>query len=302
MNTSLMLSSFRKEVWEFQKTLYWLPALVAALVIAAPLIQLVLLEDYQFNRIFETLSQMQQIDNPQRFHIVTFGITGGVFAAFMLIAALVQFYYFSSCLYDERRDLSVYFWRSLPVSDATTITTKLLTGALLIPAIFMLGGTLVILVMTLLAFIGCVILTLAFDISVWQFWGSANLIGNLATYWLAVLPYALWLLPVYAWLMLTSMLAKKAPFLWAFVPVALLLYIEYFIVQYFHLDSGVIATSLMDYLAITPDLLPTESDIDDSPRQALLTTLFAKVHLGGLLLSGLFIYATYWLRVNKSQS
>lgn len=302
MNTQVLVSSFKKEIWEFNKTLFWVPLIIAVLMVLAPMVPLILLEDYQIDRIFAGLEEAQQHASLGSLDKLTLIMMTGLFSPFIMIALLVQLYYFTACLFDERRDLSAYFWRSLPVSDATTIGVKLITGALLIPAIFMLGATLALLTYVVLAFIGCVVLSLGYDISLWQFWGDTSLVSSLLTQWSSLIPYALWMFPVFAWLMLASMFAKKAPFLWAVLPLVALLLVEAFITEYFQLGLGFMAETLMNYFTFTKDMMPTDLVQNETIVPVLTMALFAKVEWLGLLFGGVLMYATYWLRVNRSQA
>jgi ABC-2 type transport system permease protein len=302
MNTPLIISSFKKEIWEFNKTLFWVPLIIAIMIIVAPIIKLMLLESYQTDRIFDGLQQLQYIDHPEHLGKAILGLITGLFAPFILVALLIQLYYFTTCLFDERRDLSIYFWRSLPVSDALTVAVKLITGALVIPAIFMLGATLAVVIYILIALLACMVLSVGYDISLWQLWGSTDLISNLASMWFNILPYALWMFPLYAWLMLASMFAKKAPFLWAVLPVIVILLIEAFVVQYFHLHNGFFGDMLINYFTFATDMLPHEFAHSESPKQILASVLFAKIDLGGTILGCALIYLTYWLRANRSQA
>jgi len=301
MNRQFFISSFKKEIWEFNKILFWVPLIVAIMMIVAPVIQLILLKDYQVANLFQFLEQVQQVEDLEHFDKVVLGAITGLFVPFIMVAFLVQCYYFITCLFDERRDLSVYFWRSLPVSDASTVGVKLATGALVIPGIFMLGATLAAVAYLLFALVACIVLSVGYDISLWHLWGNAELFSNLVSVWLSLLPYALWLFPLYAWLMLVSMFAKKAPFLWAVIPLVAVLLIEAFVVEYFHLRGGFFREVLFDYFTFTDHLMPHGVAHSESSKQVLATTLFTKVEFGGTLLGGTLIYLTYWLRTNKSQ-
>ena len=223
MNRSQIIFSLRKEIWEFRKTLFWVPLIIASLIIAAPFINLLLLDESPFTKLTENLAQFEELPNVQGFGRFFLASIMGMFVPFIMVSLLIQLYYFTTCLFDERRDLSIYFWRSLPVSDALSLTTKLVTGALVVPAIFMMAATLVVVVYLLFALIFCIVMSVGYDVSIWGLWGSANIFSNIASVWLNLLPYAVWMFPVFAWLMVASMFANKAPVVWARLPVVALL-------------------------------------------------------------------------------
>src|SRR3954464_10577776 len=52
-----------------------------------------------------------------------------------LLMAVVAFFYLCDCLYSERKDRSILFWKSLPVSDTMTVLSKLLVALICIPAV-----------------------------------------------------------------------------------------------------------------------------------------------------------------------
>lgn len=301
MNRSQIITSFRKEMWEFKKTLYWVPLIIAIFIIMAPLAKLMLMEDYQSARLFDNITNVDNLANIEGFTRFFLATIMGMFVPFIMVSLIIQLYYFTTCLFDERRDLSVYFWRSLPVSDGLNVGVKLLTGALIVPAIFMLAATFVVMVFLLLAFIVCAVLSLGYDVSLWGLWGSADIISNLMSIWLNLLPYALWMFPVFAWLMLASMFASKAPFLWAILPIAAILLIESFVVEYLHLDGRFFFETLREYFEFGHGMFPHDLSNIESPKFILFSALSSKISIVATLLGAALMYLTYWLRVNRSE-
>lgn len=301
MNTLVFTTSVKKELWEFNKTLFWVPIIIAALVIAAPLIQWLLLEDYQVTRLLSGLEQLQTAQEIKGLDKFIFGIVHGLAGPFAVIAFIIQLYYFTTCFFDEKRDLSVYFWRSLPVSDAATVAVKFFTGAFMIPVIFMLGALATILILAIIALFACAVLAIGFDISVWHLWAYTDLFTNLSSIWLSIVPFVLWMLPVYAWLMLASIFAQKAPFLWAVLPVGAILVVEEFVVNYFHLPRSFFLHLVISYFDFDMHTLPHDFIHGDNRTLAISSALLSKVSLGGTLFSAALLYATYWVRVNNKQ-
>jgi ABC-2 type transport system permease protein len=301
MNSSQIVTSFKKEIWEFKKTLFWVPLIIAIFIIAAPLLQLILLEDYQSSKWLEIITNADNLANVEGFTRLFLGAIMGMFVPFIMVSLIIQLYYFTTCLFDERRDLSIYFWRSLPVSDVLSVSVKLITGALVIPAIFMLAATFVVFVFLLLALIVCTVLSLGYDVSLWGLWGSADIFSNLTSIWLNLLPYALWMFPVFAWLMLASMFANKAPFLWAILPIVAIVLIESFVVEYLHLDGYFFLETLREYFAFGHGMFPNHISDLESPRFLLFSALSSKVSIVATLIGAGLMYLTYWLRVNRSE-
>ncbi|WP_289028249.1 hypothetical protein [uncultured Paraglaciecola sp.] len=300
MKVMQIFMGVRKELWEFKKTLFWMPLLIGIFMIAAPLLKLLLLEGAQIRVVFEGVSNADNLNNVQGLTRLFLATIMGMFAPFILVGLVIQLYYFTTCLFDERRDQSIYFWRSLPVSDGQNIMVKLLTGALVVPAIFMLAATLVVFIFVLLGLLGCYILDVGYDISLWELWGNANIFSNMTSVWTSLLFYALWMFPLFSWLMLASMFANKAPFLWAVLPVALLLVIESYITNYLKLDSHFLREALLEYFALAKELIPNSIQQVGTPKFILISALWNKISLIGTALGIGFIYLTYWLRVNRS--
>lgn len=305
MNIQLFTAGIKKELWEFRKVLLWLPIVIAALAIVLPVFQLFRLEDHQWNNILRALTHLSELSFSEhdlnKISESSFAGVAGLFIPFIAISLIVQLYYLTSCLFDERRDLSVYFWRSLPVSDAATIGTKLLTGGLVIPIIFMIVASITLVTWVLIGLVISVILASSYSISLWEVWGHITVISSLAKIWINLLPCFLWLLPLYTWFMLASMFARKAPFLWAVVPVAVLAIMDGIFIQFYHLDSFFIHPVIGGYFTITDSSIASNfaevRDVTMLPFYVLLD----KVSAIGVAAAAAMLYLTYWLRVNRSE-
>ena len=132
----------------------------------------------------------------------------------VLVFGIVVFFYLLGCLYDERKDRSVLFWKSLPVSDRDTVLSKLATALVVGPLLASLIG-----IATMIGF--GLVLSLFILLNganpFTLYWGQLDffrLVGTMLG-WIPL--YALWALPTAGWLMLCSAWAKSKPFLWAIV-------------------------------------------------------------------------------------
>ena len=301
MNTAILKASIKKELWEFNGMLTWVPVALASVFIFIPLLILIL-SGIDMQEVVVVLENLAQFQSSDRLSEVFFVSAIALFSPFVAIGFIVQVYYFVTCLFDERRDQSVLFWRSLPVSDKMTIASKVLTGAIVIPAIFFAAATLLMLLMLVLAVIACAILSIGFELSLWGMFAGANIVSGVGYIWLTLVPIAIWLLPLYSWLMLASIYANKAPFLWAVLPIVALLVIETIVVHYLHLSQPFFGHFLMDYFSMTPEHL-TEVSIDqDNSRSAALRILISQIDYRTVLVSAVLLFSTYWFRVNKLES
>lgn len=303
MNTKILATLIKKELWEFSNILKWVPSVIAILVIVMPLI-IFMQSNVTFSEIFqeiasfpETLTSANMEMLPKMFFVMALSL----FAPFLAVALIIQLYYFTVCLFDERRDLSIMFWRSLPVSDATSIIAKLITGALAIPAIFLGAATATLCFILLLAFVACIVLSVGYDVSFWIFWTNAGIVSGVSLVWLHIIPFAVWMLPLFSWLMLASMYAKKAPFLWAILPVAVLLLVEGFVVHYFHLSKPFIGTLLLDYFSLSSQFIESVQGQENFARTVPLQALITKLNIVSVLVGISLLYGAYWLRKNKAE-
>ena len=134
-----------------------------------------------------------------------------VAAIILGVTAIVVFFYCLGALYDDRRDRSILFWKSLPLSDSSTVLSKLASAALLAPAISIVVGVIVGLVLAMFL----AVVALIHGINLWTLLMAAHPFRVVTTLVLLIPLYAIWALPTLGWLLLCSAWAKSKPFLWA---------------------------------------------------------------------------------------
>ncbi|MFT3757175.1 MAG: ABC transporter permease [Pseudoxanthomonas sp.] len=143
-------------------------------------------------------------------------LMGGIILT-CIVLAFVVFFYALGTLYDDRRDRSVLFWKSLPVSDTSTVLSKLAWALGLAPVIAVIVGVALGLVLWVVSALTLTVNGLPAGSAVFTHSHPLRVIGGV----LASLPvYVLWALPTVGWLMFCSAWARSKPFLWAvLVPV-----------------------------------------------------------------------------------
>jgi ABC-2 type transport system permease protein len=147
---------------------------------------------------------------------------------FYLAAAIQAAAFLIDCLYGERRDRSILFWRSMPVTDARTVLVKLLVGLVLAP----LGAFALAAASGLL---GCAILALRnHDVVInglhlVALWNTAAWLQMQAVMLYGLLAAMLWYAPFAAYMMLISVWARRSPYAWAFLPPVLLVVFEHMV-------------------------------------------------------------------------
>jgi ABC-2 type transport system permease protein len=139
-------------------------------------------------------------------------------AMFYLVMGVYSTWYLLDCLYTDRKDRSILFWKSLPISDATTVLCKLLVGMVIIPLVYFVAADAT-------ALIAAFILSIRARASIGSSLWNGDVWWQVQVLWMyAIVTTAVWYLPVAGWLMLVSAYAKRAVMLWAVLP-PLLLYI-----------------------------------------------------------------------------
>ena len=201
--------SVRRELWE-NWWLYGAPLAAAGLVIVG-----VALGGIHAKGNLLSLDPMQQL------MIVDLqcNLTG---LLIMLSTFLAAVFYCLDALYGERRDRSILFWRSLPVSDTVTVLAKASVPIVILPLLtFVIAAVTVWIVVAIdaatLAAHGRSLSALS-QVPVLK--TQAGLLYHLVTV------HALWYAPIYAWLLLVSTWARRMPFLWAFLPPLMIALVE----------------------------------------------------------------------------
>src|SRR5437763_9509078 len=144
-------------------------------------------------------------------------------AAMMLILTvfIVGVFYCLDALYGERRDRSILFWKSLPVSDLTAVLSKASIPLVILPLV-----TFVIIVAThfvMLLWSSVVLLTSGLAGTTWT---RFNIVEQSLILLYSLIALALWHAPIYGWLMLVSGWARRSVFLWAVLPLIVIQVVE----------------------------------------------------------------------------
>ncbi len=139
----------------------------------------------------------------------------GLSFLFVMAMGVLTIFYSLDALYAERKDKSILFWRSLPVTDAETVISKLLTAALVIPLV-----TIVMIAIThLIVLIISSIWVGVRGANAWHLiWQSAPFFDNWMATLIVLLSLSVWTSPFIGWFLFVSAFTKRSPFLIAFLP------------------------------------------------------------------------------------
>jgi ABC-2 type transport system permease protein len=200
-----MYWSVRRELWE-SRSIYIAPLAVAAVFLFGFLISTVHLPSKMRSALaLEPSKQHELIQQPYNF--VALLIMGTTF--------IVALFYCLDALHGERRDRSILFWKSLPVSDATTVLSKASIPLVVLPLLTLAITVVAHCIMLLLSSVallesGLRVATLWNNLLLFQMW--------VALLYHLVAIHALWYAPIFAWLLLVSAWARRMAFLWAALP------------------------------------------------------------------------------------
>ena len=216
MNTFKWL--LKREFWEHKGAFFWAPVAVAGIMTLFIAVSLAIAlagvsDGLKVNGM--DISELSRALTPEQTAAfaakLVFGYVGIAMPIFMVFAIGV-FFFCLGALYDERRDRSVLFWKSLPLSDHATVLSKVVIAIGVAPVIAMVIATATAALVALLVGIAALVL-------------GINLFGALLTngdFYLApiqmtaILPvYAMWALPTIGWLLMVSAWARGKPLLWA---------------------------------------------------------------------------------------
>jgi ABC-2 type transport system permease protein len=209
----------------------------------------------------------------------------GVYGFLGVVASVIVLVYLLDCLYAERKDRSILFWKSLPVSDAETVLSKLFVAMVLLPVGVMLLALLMQPLLGLIMYLRFEPLRDYLSLSLVAGWPAG--MGRLLASWVFGL---LWYLPFAAYLMLASVLAKRAPLVYAAMPPLVLLVWEAWM-----LDSGHIRGFLVERFLFVGQSMQLLLDYNDMPGRGFEAFLAPQLWIGVAVGAGM-LYTVIRLR------
>ncbi|NII10524.1 hypothetical protein [Oleiagrimonas sp. C23AA] len=234
----------KREFWEHRGSFFWAPVITACVMLALNLMGIitgevflrghpsVMVDGTHLDMIghYLTAEQLRQVGAGLDMSMLS--VTG----VLSTIMAIVVFFYCLGALYDDRRDRSILFWKSLPISDRDTVLSKVISATVLVPVI-----TIVVGILAGLSMLVMVAITATFHgANLWTMLWTAPHPFQMIAHLLAMIPLIfLWALPTIGWLLLCSAAARSKPFLWALaVPVGAGIIVSWFsLMGVFNLSS-----------------------------------------------------------------
>lgn len=288
MNTMAIL--IRREFWE-HRVFLWLPLVLCALFLLACIA-------FGANFAINTTAFPGAMPGGRRgFNVEDPGFVVGLTAALPLLVtslmAVVTFFYVCDSLYADRKDRSILFWKSLPVSDAMTVLSKMLVALVAVP-----------LLVYVIAFVTNLLVMLVFKVSTGvDLFPSPYTAGT----WLQVNGYlllrlivmALWYAPIVAYQLLISVSVPRMPVVWTLLPPLVLIFGERMFLGTWNI--GLFVAHRLGGPGSDQNLALGIGGVRGEEINPL--PMLAQVDLwGGVAVAAVLVYATIYIRRHRSDS
>ncbi len=277
-----LITLVRREVWEHSAI--WLVPVVMSLVLVLVVVMASfgLLDDISIHVISEHSVDAREMTGGLA------ALNFAMFGWFAMVMSIVGTFYLLDCLLADRKDRSILFWKSLPVSDLKTVLSKLVTAAILIPLIAFVASLITNLLLLMVGSIDLLVL----GISPWEtVWAPNPLFRTSILVFYAMIVQVLWYLPLMGYLMLVSAFAKRAVMVWAVIPPLVISVLEQQLLGTRHF-AALIADRLGGVFPLAFDVNVREGNVESLGELAdkIDRPLFEVIDIGPLLQS-----AGFWL-------
>jgi ABC-2 type transport system permease protein len=253
--TRRMYWSVRRELWE-NRSIYIAPLAVATVALFA----------------FSLSSIVGIWEKPLRLNPAHPQAPYDMAAGLMMITGIVvSVFYCVDALHGERRDRSILFWKSLPVSDVTTVLAKASIAIVILP---LLTFAITVAMQWLMLLLSSAVLLVSGQ-SVAALWTNLSFLRmSLLLLYHILTAHALWPAPIYCWLLLVSGGPRRATFLWAALPLVAIGGVEQLAFHTWHF-AALVGSRLIGNaptVALTsPDMFPTDPMTHVAPARFLST-------------------------------
>ena len=270
--------SIRRELWE-NRSIYVAPILVAIVVLFGFLVSTSGLPERRREvLLLDSAKTRAAIEMPYNMAAIML----------MLTAFIVGVFYCLDALYGERRDRSILFWKSLPVSDSTTLLSKVTIPLVVLPLV-----TFAIVVATqLIMMLWTSVLLIGHGMSPASTWTYVPLFQNSVVLLYGLAAVALWHAPIYGWALLVSGWARRATFLCAVLPFLAVAFFEKITFGTSHFGSMVKDR----FMGFAPKAFAFNMHSVDSPQLTPVAYLSSPGLWLGLIVAAVFIVVAVRLR------
>ncbi len=220
------LALIRREIWE-HRSIYVTPMAIASIVTLGVLAMLIFASGFAAELDAVIFGATNIAGETERKAALTLYFLGTSWLFLVALAILTVFYCLDS-LYAERKDKSILFWRSMPVTDAETVISKLIIALLVIPVAAIIG---IIVTHLVNLVVTSVWVSMKGGDASLLIWGSVSLLDNWLAAVIVILATGIWMSPFIGWFLFVSAYTKRSPLLMAFMPLFLLALLEKIILR-----------------------------------------------------------------------
>ena len=214
------IALIRRELWE-HRAIYVMPLVIALLVCLMSITGQVAVSAFDHAVDIGIIGASSLGENERSAAITVLMIS--LSSTFVFAMWILTVFYALDALYAERKDRSILFWRSIPLTDSETVLSKLLTALVVIPLItfVVIAATHLIVLLITSMWLG------ARGANTWHLiWTAAPFFNNWTATLVFLLALSLWLSPFVGWFLFVSAFTKRSPLLTASLPIAVLPLLE----------------------------------------------------------------------------
>ena len=300
----------RREIWEHRSI--WITPAAVAFVLTFLAIAMVIMVAAFGEAINPDIEKIADATIPEGVRRAAFAaLMLGNFSLFLVAMWFLMIFYCLDSLYAERKDKSILFWRSLPITDAETVVSKFLTAILAIPLATMAA----VIISHLLNLVTMSVWLSTEGVDPLRFvWGAVPLFDTWAAVFVFLLAVPVWMSPLLGWFLFISAWAKRGPLLRAVLPIAMLPILEYIFFKSWHLGMAIVNRLGVESMPIFDIFDFVERFEQDDLHSALgedislLSLLDIPKFLAspdvwaGVVVCGLFIIAAIYVRRYRDES
>lgn len=298
------LALVRRELWE-HRSIFVTPAAVT--VVMSLLVLTLFVAASGFGEVVDIgIITAQNVGETERRAALMAFLIGNT-VVFLIASGILTIFYCLDSLYAERKNKSILFWRSLPITDAETVISKLLTATVAIPLVTFAAVVLANLINLVLS---SIFVSIEGGSPGQLIWGAVPIFDVWASMFIILLTTPLWLSPFIGWFLFVSAWTKRSPLLTAFLPILIVPMLEYWILRT-HYIGNAIEARVSNLPLFSIDLSVFD---DDSVREMTADSVSILAHIdivkfltspglwAGLVVCGLFTTAAIYVRRYRDES
>lgn len=301
ISTNSFIAGIKREYWEHKRTLLGIPLAISALCILSALMAMIAANHFESSikdavsfkandseininfddESFESFDEAKQSfsaalsDNAEE-------VSFGLMAFFISAAWVAAFYYLLSTLYTDRKDKSILFWKSLPISETQNLLTKLFFACIGFVVVAVVIGWATSIVLSIIGYGGGQNIQVDFSLFQLVIWPIGAIVLGF-----------LWGAPIFTYTILVSAMSKRSPFLLLILPPIIVPVLEWIFFSSSHVITFFghhMPFSVLETIASEGGVAGASAYYFTDQSMSLII---------GLLVSAGFCVAAVWYRDNK---